>query len=1150
MRRLSRSIADLKLQYDAIVVGSGYGGGVAASRLARMGRKVAVLERGREFAIGDFPDRINEAHAEFQVSGAGRRLGSETGLYDLRLGKDIHVFVGCGLGGGSLINANVSLPPDPRVWDDPVWPRALIGDQIRQEGFTRARNMLRPVPYPNSVPLPKLQALETAGRALGRSAERPPINVTFERQVNHAGVEQPACTLCGDCCSGCNVGAKNTVQVTYLADAWHHGAEIFCGLMVDHVRRDRAGWRVMLEAVSHERDKLGAGLQSISAGIVVLAAGTLGSTEILLRSREHGLAVSDRLGERFTGNGDVLAFAYNNDVPVNGIGFGHPPQADPGPVGPCITGIIDMRSTGEALENVERGMVIEEGSIPAGLAPILPVLMSAGAVAFGDDTDGGFADEVSEAARVQQSLVFGAYHGAVHNTQTFLVMSHDDAKGRMTLENGKLVVSWPGVADQPVFDEVNRRLRAATAATGGTYTKNPLQGELLGNNLITVHPLGGCSMGETRATGVVDDRCRVFNADPAAPAEATHGGLYVCDGSIMPRSLGVNPLLTITALSERAMIHLARDHGWQFDDKPRKDAVLIVAGPEHAGVVTPAGIEFTERMSGYFSPNPVLPHETAAARGRERGDTLSFTVTVLIDDVKHFVADKGHEGRLIGTVECPSLSPEPMDIYDGHFNLMRADDAAVDTKRFEYRFAFADRQGNAYRFDGHKVVRQDAGADVWRDTTRLYVDIAKGENGQLGPLGRALLTIAPADFARQMQTLKGTGGASAADRLAAVTAFGRFFSRELFDTYAAVLKRADRYDAVAGPARKKRSLRAPPPEIHFAETRDGKLLKLSRYREGTNTKGPIVFSHGLGVSSQIFSIDTIDTNMLEYMVAAGFDCWLLDFRASTDLPYCREQWTGDEVAVLDYPAAVGKVRAVTGAPSVQMMAHCFGATTFSMAMLAGLQGVRSATISQISTDYVVPFFPQRVLAYLRTPQLFDTFGIDVVNARATTADTLGGRMLDQVLRWVVPLPREDRTDNATSNRISALYGQLYELDQLNKATMDFGLAEMFGEANITAFKQLALITRKGHVVDKDGNEAYLPHIARMAIPTLIVHGAENACFRPESTRITLKRLADANGAHLYERHEIPDHGHIDCIFGKNAVRSVYPLVRRHFERTA
>src|SRR6187200_1625873 len=113
-------------------------------------------------------------------------------------------------------------------------------------------------------------------------------------------------------------------------------------------------------------------------------------------------------------------------------------------------------------------------------------------------------------------------------------------------------------------------------------------------------------------------------------------------------------------------------------------------------------------------------------------------------------------------------------------------------------------------------------------------------------------------------------------------------------------------------------------------------------------------THGLGVSSAIFTIDTIETNLLEYLFAWGYDVWLLDYRASIELPSSRAQFTADDVATRDYPAAVEKVRALTGADSVQVVAHCFGATTFSCAMLAGLQGVRSAVISQISTDVIVP----------------------------------------------------------------------------------------------------------------------------------------------------------------------------------------------------
>ncbi len=1143
MRRLSKTVADLKLRYDVVVVGSGYGGGVAASRLARCGKRVAVLERGQEFAIGDFPDRLIEAQEQFQISKDGAHVtGSRLGLYDLRLGNDIHVFVGCGLGGGSLINANVSLAPDPRVWDDPAWPAEIAADETRQEGFARAQEVLRPEPYPGTKPLDKLKALGISGNALGRDVVRPPINVTFERQVNYAGVEQPACTLCGDCCAGCNVGSKNTVQVTYIADAFNHGAEIFTEIRVSHVVPERGRWRVYFEPMGHEREKFAAADQSITADVVVLAAGTLGSTEILLRSREAGLAVSEELGQRFTGNGDVLAFAYNNNVPVNGIGVGDPPVAETDPVGPCITGLIDLRCT----EKLEDGMVIQEGSIPAGLAPVLPALMAAGAAHFGEDMDKGILDGLEERARERQSLLFGAYQGAINRTQTYLVMSHDDGKGRIALDNGRLAVKWPGVADQPNFEAAERNLRRATRATGGTFVRNPLSDTVLGNNLITVHPLGGCVMGQDRTRGVVNHKCQVFDAHPDTAVDAVHNGLYVCDGSIVPRPLGVNPLLTITALSERAMIHLARDRGWTFSDAPKTDAPMLIAAPEGRETLKPAGVEFTERMAGYISSEVALPHETAARRGLDAGTPLSFTVTVIIDDVDRFVDEKRHSGRIIGSVDCPSLSPDPLEIFDGDFNLMRNDEGEVETKHFDYRFSLGARDGREFYFEGYKVVRSDAELDLWRDTTRLYIDIGSGPKAQLGHVARGMLEIAPSDFYVQMQTLKGTGGRDAADRLRAVARFGRFFSRELFDTYGGVLARTGRYDAVN--PRKKRSLRVPEPEIHLAKAGDGKILKLTRYRGGV--KGPVVLSHGLGVSSLIFSIDTIETNLVEYLVAAGYDCWLLDYRASVDLPYARELWTADDVATMDYPAAVAKVRAVTGAPTVQMLAHCFGATTFSMAMLAGLEGVRSAVISQIATDYVVPWYPQRLLAYLRAPALFDAMGIDVVDARATTSDSFLERALDKALQVLVPVPRRERTRDATSNRITALYGRLYQLDQLNEATVASGLAEMFGEANIDAFKQLALFARHGSVLGHEGDDVYLPHVQRLALPICFIHGSANACFLPESTARTLQRLSQANGRQLYERHVIPGYGHIDCIFGKNAARDVFPLIVAHLDKTA
>ena len=1144
MRRLSRPLDQLKPRYDAIVVGSGYGGGVAASRLARMGKRVCLLERGREIPIGSFPDTLPEAEDEMQVH-ALDRPSERNGLYDLRLGRDMHVLVGCGLGGTSLINANVSLPPDPRVWEDRTWPEELSLDHTLEEGFARAERMLRPAPYPGHVSLDKLARLEEAATALGTTLSRPPVNVAFKETTNPANVVQPECTLCGDCCSGCNVGAKTTVQVTYLPDAVNHGTEIYTEAEVGHIRREPDGWRVYFRTKGAGGKAFRSALQrSVAADIVVLAAGSLGSTEILLRSRADGLKVSDRIGTRFTGNGDVLAFAYNNDRPVNGIGTGHPRRASVSPPGPCIAGAIDLRASSARLED---GIIIEEGVIPSGLHTILPALLGSAGKVFGKDTDSGAADEMLERERQLRSTLLGSYTGAIHNTQTFLVMAHDDGSGQLSIDDGRLKVEWPAVAKQAIFEKISSALYDATAATGGTYIRNPLQATFLGRNLVTVHPLGGCPMGRDRDEGVVNHLCQVFDGDPASPRGAVHPGLYVADGAVIPRPLGVNPLLTITALAERAMLKLAAREGLNLTDAPKADAPIDHAAPGRTEV-EPLTVTFTERMVGHVSTAASGSYEEARALGERQNATFAFTATISTGDLDRFESDPNHQGTITGTAECPQLSTEPLDISNGVFHLMRPDPSQPETRRFDYRMTLTAHDGQQYLLQGFKIVRSTdlITRDLWRDTTTLFVDVWKGADASGGPLHKGMVTIHWLDFARQLTTIRGHGGRTPQERIGAIARFGMLFAGALYAVYGGVLAPSTRYDPAA--VRKRRELRAGVPEAHAVSTSDGKVLRLTRYRGGD--RGPLVFSHGLGVSSRIFSIDTIDTNLVEYMAGAGYDCWLLDYRASIDLPYAREQWTADDVALLDYPPVIEYILRATSKPSVQMLAHCFGGTTFTMAMLAGLTGVRSAVISQISTDVLVPFFPQRLLAFLRLPRLFRALGIDHVNARATTTDGLANRFLDGLIRIAVPFQREERVRSATSNRITALYGQLYETDQLNQLTYESGLPEMFGEANIAAFEQLAAIARKRVLVDAKGKNVYLPHLDRMAIPILFVHGAENACFNPESTARTVARLAARNGSDLYSRHKIPDYGHIDCIFGKNAARDVFPFILEHLEKTA
>jgi cholesterol oxidase len=559
--RLGMPATKLKSHYDVIVVGSGYGAGVAASRLARCGKKVAILERGREFMPGDFPENAMRASLETQVTGPHGRVGSSTALFDVRVGKDIHVMMACGLGGTSLINANVCLAPDARVFEDPAWPVEVRRDRLLAEGFVRARHMLRPEASRNTQSFEKVRALRVAASAFGRPVNPIPLHVAYESGPNAAGVHQEACKECGDCCGGCNVGAKTTVASTYIADAVAFGAEVFTGVRVLSLSKDeRNGWRVW--AMPTDADTSRGHKYFVTADVVVLGAGTLGSTEILLRSKAEGLTLSHWVGSRFTSNGDAIALAYNNDIEVNGIGVGDPPKGQVAPVGQAVNALIDMRDT----KDVRDGLAMCECALPSAFASALPALLAPGAAVFGEHEKRTLADELEAMERATDSLLKGAYQGAVHNTQTFLAVGHDAGNGVMRLEDDRLAIEWSNGPQQRVFQRIEEMIKTAAHATGGTYMRNPVSEKVLGGNLMTVHPLGGCTMGESSASGVVNHKGQVFDTRPGAEADAVHEGLYVCDGAVVPCPLGIHPLLTITALAERAMIHLARDRGWHISE--------------------------------------------------------------------------------------------------------------------------------------------------------------------------------------------------------------------------------------------------------------------------------------------------------------------------------------------------------------------------------------------------------------------------------------------------------------------------------------------------------------------------------------------------------------------------------------------------------
>jgi cholesterol oxidase len=660
-----------------------------------------------------------------------------------------------------------------------------------------------------------------------------------------------------------------------------------------------------------------------------------------------------------------------------------------------------------------------------------------------------------------------------------------------------------------------------------TFLTNPVWSEFLRHELVTVHPLGGCVMADSVDNGVVNERGQVFDGSSKTSA---YKGLYVSDGSVIPRSLGVNPLLTISALAERCCRLMAADHGGTAINYERKAISADNVAPK-------IGVQFTEKMAGFFSTKIKDNYETAAAQGKTEGTAFDFILTITSDDLDDMLLNPQHRARTAGTVTATGLSPNPLEVSGGIFNLFTKDPANVDTHNMRYRMQLVSEEGKTFFFDGFKVVNDSSVLNAWKENTTLYVTLYDGKDATASVLGKGIMRISPEDFSKQLTTIKATNAANLVEGAKAVARFGGFFAGVLWHSYGGILSKQSFFNTAA-PPRSKRPLRVSAPDVHFFNTADNVQLKLTRFRGGD--RGPVILSHGLGVSSLIFSIDTIDTNLLEYLFTHGYDVWLLDYRASIDLPASKTQFSGDDIAKYDYPAAVAKVCELTGASSVQMVAHCFGSTTFCMSMLQGLRGVRSAVCSQIATHIVAPE-ATKIKTGLHLPDFLDKLGVKSLTADADANEGWMEKLYDRALELY---PIGESCHSAVCRRITFLYAPLYRHAELNEATHE-ALHEMFGQACVKSFEHLARMTRVGHLVDFNGQEVYLPNLNRMAIPISFIHGAENECFLPESTQITYDLLRKTNGSDLYERHVVPGYGHIDCIFGKDAAVDVYPLILSH-----
>jgi len=513
--------------FDFIIVGSGFGGSVSALRLSEKGYRVLVIEKGKRWSPADFP-KSNWNFRQYLWIPLLRCFGFQR----LSFFREVFILSGVGVGGGSLVYANTHMMPKEKFYTHPIWVHFKDWHTVLAPFFEKAKAMLGSTRYEKEGPEDRV--LKAVAADMGREATYGRVDYVgvylgdkdkpVDPYFNGLGPLRKGCIECAGCMVGCRYDAKNTLDKNYLWLAEKEfGATVLAETEVTKIRFENN--RYVVETRSSTAWRKRKGQTFVSHGLVV-SGGVLGTLNLLLRQKfvyKTLPALSDVLGENVLTNSEMLSGVVAADRKLN-----H---------GLAISSVFDA----------DEDTHIELCKFPSGSGALVKLaVMAAGSGTPPVRTAKMLGNMIIRPFAFLRSLF---HRNVADRSVILLVMQSLPNAMKMMLKK-----SWTGV--RLTFHNQSRQQVPSFIATGQEallrYAKK-VKGvpqnaatEVLFGLASTAHILGGCPMGSSGETGVVNDRFEVFG----------YPQFYILDGTIVPCNLGVNPSLTITALSEYAMSHI------------------------------------------------------------------------------------------------------------------------------------------------------------------------------------------------------------------------------------------------------------------------------------------------------------------------------------------------------------------------------------------------------------------------------------------------------------------------------------------------------------------------------------------------------------------------------------------------------------------